>query len=180
MESNIENSPSFKIELPKVGEELALAKMHIQSWKESYVGEESGLTDEMVDEMRGEMLINTDYRRKVIAEALANPEKVIYRVVRNGSGEIVGFMHGIKHETYNELDAIYLLNEAKGMGIGPKLIEEFLSWSDHEKYSRLEAFRFNDSAISFYERYGFKKTDTEIALYKGMLPVIEMVRPVQE
>ncbi|MEZ4195251.1 MAG: GNAT family N-acetyltransferase [Candidatus Paceibacterota bacterium] len=180
MENYAEKAPVFRIELPTEGEELALATMHIQAWKETYVVPESGLTNEMVDEMKGSMLTNTDFRKKIIQEALSNPENVLYRVVKNENGDIVGFLHGSKQESHNELEAIYLLNEAKGSGTGSKLMEEFLAWSDKNKYSRLEAFGFNSSAIGFYEKYGFKKTDTEIEPYKGTLPVIEMVRPAED
>ena len=51
MEGHIEKPPAFIIEVPKVGDEIGLAPMHIQAWKETYVTPISGLTDEMVDEM---------------------------------------------------------------------------------------------------------------------------------
>lgn len=175
--SSVETEPTFKIELPKVGDELALAPMHIKAWKETYVVPESGLTEEKVDELLQHLLTNTDFRKNTINEALTNPDKVLYRVVKNNNGDVVGFLHGSKHEDYSELDAIYLLNEAKGSGVGGKLMEEFLAWADKDKPSRLEAFTFNSSAIGFYSRYGFQKTDSEMPLFRGM-PVIEMVRPV--
>jgi ribosomal protein S18 acetylase RimI-like enzyme len=180
MENYAEKEPVFKIELPKEGDELALAKMHIQAWKETYVVPESGLTEEKVDELLGHMLTNTDFRKKTISEALNNSERVLFRVVKNENGDVVGFLNASKHENHNELDAIYLLNEAKGSGTGGKLMEEFLAWADKNKYSRLEAFGFNSSAIGFYQKYGFNKTDTEIELHKEMLPVIEMVRPAED
>ena len=175
---SVETEPTFKIELPKVGDELALAPMHIQAWKETYVLQESGLTEEKVDELLKHLLINTDFRKNTISEALANPEKVLYRVVKNKDGNIVGFLHGSKHEDYTELDAVYLLNEAKASGVGGKHMETFLSWADKDKPARLEAFAFNTSAIGFYTKYGFEKTDAEMPLFKGM-PVIEMVRPAE-
>lgn len=179
MENYSEKEPSFKIELPTEGDEVALAPMHIQAWKDAYIVPESGLTEEKIDELLQHLLTNTEFRRNTINEALANPDKVLYRVVKNEAGEIVGFLHGTKHEDHNELDAIYLLNEAKGTGTGGKLMEEFLSWIDKDKIARLEAFAFNESAIQFYERYGFEKTDAEMDLFKEM-SVIEMVRRTEE
>jgi ribosomal protein S18 acetylase RimI-like enzyme len=178
MESNLEKIPEFKIESPQLGDELGLAPMHIQAWKESYVVPESGLTEESIDTMLAHLLKDTTYRRNTISEALENPGATLYRVVKNGSGEIVGFLHGSKNDTFNELDAIYLLNQVKGTGVGGKLMEEFLDWADSEKPCRLEAFSFNDSAIGFYVRYGFHKTDTVLPFFRG-LPVTEMIRPVE-
>ncbi len=180
MEGFIEKQPTFKIEAPSVGDENGLAPMHIQAWKETYVTPESGLTVEMVDEMLGRMLTNTDFRKNTIIESLENPDKVLYRVVRNSKDEIVGFMHGSKNEEFNELEAIYLLDEVKGLGVGGKLMEEFLSWTDKNKPSHLEVFSFNDGAIGFYTKYGFAKTDKPIQIWKEKLPFMEMVRPADE
>lgn len=111
-------------------------------------------------------------------ESLKNPDIVLYRVVKNNNGDIVGFVHGSKNDNYNELDGVYLLDEVKGSGVGGKLMEEFLSWSDNTKPSHLDVFSFNDKAIGFYNKYGFVKTDKPTQLYKGRLPYIEMIRPV--
>jgi ribosomal protein S18 acetylase RimI-like enzyme len=178
MERNFEKEPAFKIENPHEGDELSLAPMHIKAWKESYVVPKSGLTEESIDKMLAHLLEDTSYRRNTISESLTNPDTVLYRVVKNSEGEIVGFLHGSKDEKFNELDAIYLLNEAKGAGVGARLMEDFLNWSDSEKPCRLEAFSFNDSAIGFYVRYGFEKTDAVLPLFRGLL-VVEMIRPVE-
>lgn len=177
MEGAIEKEPLFKIESPVVGDELELAPVHIQAWKEAYITPESGLTAEKIDELLAHLLTDTTFRRKTIEQALANPEFVLYRVVKNGEGSIVGFLHGTKFEEYTELDAIYLLNEAKGSGTGGRLMELFLDWADKDLPCRLEVFAFNDTAIGFYRNYGFEKTETEMPLYKGFLPVDEMIRP---
>ena len=72
----------FSIEAPRVGDEIALAPMHLQAWKESYITPDSGLTSEKIDSMLGEMLADIDFRKNTIAESLSNPDKVLYRVVK--------------------------------------------------------------------------------------------------
>lgn len=180
MESHIEKPPIFKIELPKDGDEIELAEMHIQAWKESYIVPGSGLDEEKIDELLGHLLTDTDFRKRTIEASLEDPGNVLYRVVRSMSEEIVGFLHGSKKGDHNELEAIYLLNEAKGSGTGGHLMEEFLSWADKGKPSRLEVFAFNDAVIGFYEKFGFAKTDNELEMYKGFLPVTEMIRDAGE
>lgn len=175
----MEQGPIFKIEEPHVGDENALAPMHIQSWKETYVTPDSGLTEPMVDEMIGHMLTNTNFRKNTIIEALAHPDLVLYRVVKNSEDKIVGFLHASKAEDFNELEGIYLLDEAKGSGTGKKLMEEFLAWIDKSKPCRLEIFSFNNRAFEFYTKYGFVKTDKPAQIYKGKLPFVEMVRPAE-
>jgi len=176
MERYFEKHPTFSIEAPKLGDEILLAPMHIQSWKETYVSPQSGLTEEMVDELLGHMLTDTEFRKNTILESIQNPDKVLYRVVKNKAGDIVGFMHGSKDETGNKLEGLYLLDEVKGSGIGGLLMDEFLQWIDPNKITQLEVFDFNDRAISFYTKYGFVKTDEPIQFWKDRLPFFKMER----
>ncbi len=104
MERYFEKQSICTIEAPAVGDEVLLAPMHIQSWKETYVTPQSGLTEDMVDELLGHMLTDTEFRKNTILESIQNPHKVLYRVVKNEAGDIVGFMHGSKNETGNKLE----------------------------------------------------------------------------
>lgn len=178
-ESPIEKQPTFTIEPPTLGDEGAIGAMHVRSWKESYVTPASGLTPETVDELIGHYATDIDFRKNTLTEALSSPEKVFYRVIKNKEHAVVGFFHGSKHETHTELDGVYLLNEVKGAGIGGDLMEAFLAWADKDKPCHLIVFSFNQRAIDFYHRYGFRKTDAPIQLYKDKLPYIEMERPAE-
>lgn len=180
MKNKANQQPKFKIELPRLGDEFALASMHIQAWKESYVTAESGLTESMVDEMMGYILTDTRIRTNSITESLTNPNKVLYRVVKNDKGSIVGFLHCSKNEKFNEIEAIYLLNEVKGSGIGGKLMREFLDWADKSKPCHLAVFSFNDKALGFYSKYGFVKIDKPLQFHEGKIPFVEMIRPVED
>lgn len=176
MERVDEKVASFTITPPQIGDELEIGPMHVRAWKESYVRPELGLTETSIDEMVGHMATDFSYRRNTLTDALANPEKILYRVVRNNEGQIVGFLHGKKHETYTMLEALYLLDEAKGEGLGDTLMQEFLKWADKALPCKLEVFSFNEKAIRFYTKYGFTRNDTKEQLYKDKVPFIEMER----
>ncbi len=171
--------PAFTIELPKEGDEREIGPMHVQSWKESYLNPELGLTEESIDDMVGYLATDLEYRKNTIIEALAHPDKVLYRVVKNNNNKIVGFLHCIKNEEFNEFGGIYLLDEAKGSGIGGRLMDEFLAWADKDKPSQLDVFSFNDRAIGYYAKYGFVKTDKPVQFYQDKLPYIEMIRSAE-
>ncbi len=178
-EFQIEKQPVFTIEPPKMGDELAIGPMHVQSWKESYITPESGLTEELIEELVGHYATDFNYRKNTLTEALAHPDKIFYRVVKNNDGKVVGFFHGSKNDSYNELEGVYLLDEVKGTGIGGALMEAFLAWIDTDKPCQLSAFSFNDKALGFYDKYGFVKTDAPVQFYKDKLPYIAMVRPAE-
>jgi len=180
IEKSVEREAMFKIETPQIGDELAIGPMHVQAWKESYITQESGVTKEVVDALIGHLATQTEFRKGTLMEAIANPDKVLYRVIKNSDGMIVGFFHCEKTEIANKVEGVYILNEAKGAGVGTKLMEEFFQWSDKDKPTHLEVFSFNKTAIDFYKKFGFKEVEGSEKLYKDTLPFIEMVRPAEE
>lgn len=72
------------------------------------------------------------------------------------------------------LGPMYLLNEAQGRGIGDRMMREFLTWAG-DAPMRLWVTDYNERAIRFYQRYGFKAAG-ERELWRGNLPNIRMVR----
>jgi len=172
---------TFLIDLPKDGDEVGIGLTHKQAWLETYLSPENGITKDVINNLVGFVVGEGGdaYRRNVFNESRITPEKILYRVVKNNNGKVVGFMHCSKEETHNELGAIYLLNEAKGFGVGGELMEEFLDWADKRKPCQLEVFALNEKALGFYNKYGFLKTDKPAEKFKGKLDVITMARPAE-
>lgn len=103
MENNIEKF-SFLIKSPNDGDEVGVGLAHKQAWVETYLNPEQGITEEVINNLIGHVAEEegNEYRRNIFAELRKVPEKILYRVVKNNSGKIVGFMHCTKDETYNE------------------------------------------------------------------------------
>lgn len=180
MDPKMEQEPAFSIEPPQLSDAEKIGPMHIKAWKESYLSPELGVTEEWIDEVIGHLAVDFTHRRNTIREALEDPDRVLYKVVKNPNGEVVGFLHGTKGQEFNELEGIYILNEAKKTGTGGRLMTEFLDWSDKEKPCHLAVFSFNEDALGFYRRYGFVQTDKPEGLHRDKMPFIEMVRPAEE
>lgn len=176
----VEKQATLRIEPPRMGDERAIGPMHVQAWKESYLNTEIGITEKVINELIGHVATDTDYRKNTLTEALAHPDKVLYRVVKNDKDKIVGFFHCTKTETFNELEGIYLLNEAKNSGIGSQLMNEFFAWADADKPFHLEAISYNDIALNFYKKFGFTEIDGSTQLYKDKVPFIEMTREAEK
>ncbi len=178
----MEKEPKFTIDNPQEGDDVAVGIMHLRSWKETYINPAKGVTEEVIDELRGNAATEEGnvFRRNTFEKAAKHPDKILYRVVHDRDGKVLGFLHGSKQDEYTELEGLYLLNQAKSLGIGGKLMEEFLAWADKDKPCYLQVFLANQHAQGFYERYGFKKTDKPLQLFKDKLEYIEMVRPAEE
>lgn len=163
---------------PQSGDEVAIGPMHLRSWHETYTSDEFGIDHEFIDEHHGRVATEegSEFRRKRIAEAKASPNKIMYKVVKDESGKVVGFFIAEKTKEYNELQAIYLLDAAKGSGVADELMTMFFDWFDPGKPTRLEAAAYNQRALKFYEKYGFEKTNKKLPLHYGKMPSLEMMR----
>jgi L-amino acid N-acyltransferase YncA len=99
---------------------LAIAHVHVDSWRTTYKGLISA-----------EFLANLSYKRReqVWAKTLSdsNADSFIY-IAANEAGQIKGFVSAGPERTgetdyHSEVYAIYLLQQSQGQGIGRKLIQ---------------------------------------------------------
>jgi len=180
MENQMEKN-KFAITPPKEGDDVLVGLAHKQAWLETYFDPDNGITENEIENLIGHVAEESgaEYRRNVFKEAELNPDKILYKVIRSDDGRVVGFMHCFKDEKYNQLGGLYILNEVKGQGVGDRLMQEFLDWSDKSKPCHLGVFATNERAIRFYEKYGFQKIDPAEPLYKETIPHIEMLKPVE-
>ncbi|MBL1415988.1 MAG: GNAT family N-acetyltransferase [Moritella sp.] len=64
-----------------------------------------------------------------------------------------------------ELRKLFLLPESRGLGLGKKLTEDCLKYAQHKGYTKcyLDTLKSMQSAISLYEKLGFKHLDKSLA-----------------
>jgi putative acetyltransferase len=64
-----------------------------------------------------------------------------------------------------ELRKLFLLPESRGLGLGKKLTEDCLKYAQHKGYTKcyLDTLKSMKSAISLYEKLGFKHLDKSLA-----------------
>lgn len=74
---------------------------------------------------------------------------VTLRCVKNDSGSILGFV-GI-HDA--KIEMLFILNEARGQGVGKVLLEFAI---EHLGATKVDVNEQNPQAVGFYEHMGFK------------------------
>ena len=107
-------------------------------------------------------------------------EKDFHYIVAEEAGKIIGLvtwlMHGLPKHGLFELDRICILSEARGKGVGRKLVDKLIDnaskWYDKkgEKIRKLYLLTHEDNknAHSFYEKVGFShETTLKDHYYKG-------------
>jgi GNAT superfamily N-acetyltransferase len=103
-----------------------------------------------------------------------DPERDRVWIVED-EGRIVGFlllMH--RGEKTCQLRYYLLLSPYRGMGIGKKLMEEYMQWMDEKGYDHSYLWTTNElpAAASLYTRYGFTLSEEKPSDAFGK-PVIE-------
>lgn len=169
------------IEIKNVEKEDARGILDVQyrTWLSTYPNEKVGITTEDIkDRFEPRFSEEGILKREKGIENLAPNEK--YLVAKDGD-KIVGMCFAKIHDTKNQLQAIYILPEYQGQGLGYKLWNEVLDFFDMTKDIYVEVADYNEKAISFYKKLGFAETgrrfsDENFKMKSGaLLPEMELV-----
>lgn len=139
----------LKIRKANIDDAASIAKVHVDSWKSTYVG------------ILPEAFLQTlTYEPKRWQE---NIRKQTIYIAEDQSGHIVGFAIGGKERTGNyseyegELYAIYLLEEHQGNRIGKRLFQTVVNQLHQERInSMVVCVLAENKAAYFYEAMGGK------------------------
>ncbi len=131
--------------------------VHYKSWHETYTG-----------------LVDMGYLEKLTLEkCTAIAHRWLDNIIVAKDGEkVVGFVaYGAYRDdafpAYGEVFAIYVLAEYHGRRIGYELMNAALEKLSAYKKIAVWVLKGNDSAICFYERYGFRFDGTEAEVMLG-------------
>ncbi|MFE7429725.1 MULTISPECIES: GNAT family N-acetyltransferase [unclassified Streptomyces] len=162
------------IEFPHANDAASLGPLLLKIWLQTYPNEAVGIDETWIRQHRGASATAEGIAqwREFIGAAKQRPDLLFCRVVRC-KAEIVGFLCGRRDEVVT-LGPMYLLNEAQGQGVGGRMMSEFLTWAESSPI-RLWVTEYNERAVRFYERYGFKATG-EREIWRGKLPNVRMTR----
>ena len=175
------NQP-LSVEPAKPTDAETIFNVHRLTWLATYPNEEAGITEEdirvKVEGQNGELIPQKIERwRKGIENK--NSERGIF-VVRSESS-IIGFVAPTVRYGQRRVGAIYVLPEMQGKGVGGKLLDKAIEWHGRDDDIFVHVASYNQNAIDFYKRNGFKQTDKKVTDEAAQLgngkeiPEIEMV-----
>lgn len=155
-------------------EALEIGEIFFKTWLATYPNEKYGITvDDIEDRWKD--------RKKADGSRIRNMQDNEILLTAKGDSKIVGVCRVIKHKEKNQLQAIYVLPEYQGKGIGKMFWEEARKFFDQTKDTYVEVAIYNTNAIEFYKKLGFVDTgrrmkDERFKMKSGaMIPEMEMI-----
>ena len=175
----MQNEDLFKIEDAKPEDVRAIRTIVRDAWVELYPNEKYGITREDLSAIDWFNPEGMEKRRKEIIEDNGDAH---FFVLKDSEDKIVGFGKVEKSAEFGEIDAMYVLPEHKGKGLGKKLMQKAFEWLGNKQDIILKVVAYNSRAIEFYRKFGFKETGKDVS-YRGTklpsgkeIPRIEMVK----
>jgi ribosomal protein S18 acetylase RimI-like enzyme len=89
--------------------------------------------------------------------------------------QIIGFLVGVNREQSVQLRYFIFLPEYRGIGLGKKLMDQFIAYMNELGYKKAYLWTTNEqqAAISLYTRYGFRLTEEKVS-HAFDKPLIEL------
>lgn len=155
-----------------------------ETWLNTYPNKELGITVDDIEENFKNAY--TEETLNTFADKIKNLPPHVKFLVAVDQKKVIGLCRVSIKEEYNQLNAIYILPEYQGNGIGNKLWEECVKYLNKDKKTIVQVATYNSNAIKFYEKLGFKdngKRFTEerhrMSISKVLMPEMEMVKDVK-
>ena len=172
-----ESALQFTIREVTVADTEALRRIHADSWRATYPNDEHGVSQAWVEgHVTAWLTPDALERSRSIVEEAINDRDGFYRLAER-DGEVMGFVRATtRDDGTKELKAIYVRPDMFGSGIGGQLMSQAMAWIGKESDAVLEVVSYNQRAIRFYEKFGFKKVAGSECMYRDKMPVITMMR----
>jgi ribosomal protein S18 acetylase RimI-like enzyme len=143
-----------KIVKAEIEDAEGIQEVQYKTWLATYPNEELGITIEDIEDRFKDRLLGKLKKRR---EEILHPISGVMFVAKENN-KVVGFCKTGEIENKNELQAIYVLTEYQGRGIGKMLWDEAKNYLDINRDTVVHVATYNENAIYFYQRLGFKDT----------------------
>ena len=169
---------AFNIRRAQPDDVLDMHEIFLVSWLATYANEEYDITVKDINYKFEQALLPEKLAARKLR--LAEPKDGELILVGEVDGRIVGVCVGARNFDYNQLQAIYVLPEFQGRGLGRLMFNEVAQIFDKKKKIIVRVASYNDKAIGFYQRLGFVSTgkmfmDDKHKLRNGsVIPELEM------
>lgn len=150
----MENKIEISVATPE--DVRGMQEVFYKTWLATYPNEEAGITVDDIEDRYKDAF--TDEALSKRAERIANPPEGESLFFAKDGDKVIGLCRIVKSDQCNRLQAIYVLPEYQGRGIGRRLWEEAQKVFDADKDIVVDVATYNKNAIDFYKKLGFEET----------------------
>lgn len=173
-----ESIENVEIGSPQREDMKGVQEVFYKTWLATYPNEELGITVEDIEErFKGKSTEGFFQKRW---ERLQNDTDT-HMLCAKDNGQVIGVAVAVRQPDTNQLQAIYLLPEYQGKGIGKLLWDAAQQYFNPTYDTIVHVAPYNTPAINFYKKLGFKETgrvweDEKFRMKSGaIIPNMEMV-----
>jgi len=170
-----ETQPQYVIEPLTIKTSDEATRMRLQSWLDTYVNDDVGVTREWI-EARNRTQLSPEKQAEREARMLDNPSSAGW-VARDGSGDVIGVASPYRDEAGGQhLGSLYVDMQWHGTGVASALMQKIIDWADTSRPIELGVVAYNERAKAFYRKWGFEEVPDSETLFDDKIPEIKMVR----
>ncbi len=170
--------PQFTIEDMSLADIEEATAMRLESWLDTYVSDEHGVTREWIEE-RNQVQLSDEKVASRRDRFLDGKKKGTFAawIARDENGSIIGSTtpfvdkDGIQH-----VGSLYVDKNWHGKGIASQLMQKVIGWFDPAKPIELGVVSYNERAKAFYRKWGFEEIPGSETLFDGHIPEVMMIR----
>ncbi len=160
------NVVEVSIETATEADALGILRVQRAVWLTTYPSEEYSISVEDIVQRDFMSLDKIERLKKRLTE---DREEYRFWVAKDTAGEVVGYCLANKDVKNYKINALGVLQNYQGKGLGKKLMGEALNWLGSKKQVILDVAKYNENAICFYKSLGFQFT-------RESTPIEELVK----
>ncbi len=155
------------------------------TWLATYPNEALGITRGEIEKRFDDSSPAAQKRMEERKEAM-NKDPNMHTWVAKDGDQIIGFCSSKIEEQNGRIQALYLLPEYQGKGLGGRLMQTGLDWVEEDKDVIVDVASYNDHAIAFYKSFGFVESGKPVAvpvtplLSGASIPETELIKKAKE
>jgi ribosomal protein S18 acetylase RimI-like enzyme len=159
---------------------VGIQEVFYKTWLDTYPNEEVGITIDDIEDRYKDTFTQEVLNKR--AEQIANPPEGHTLLIAKEDKKVIGLCRIIKSKEQNRLQAIYVLPEYQGKGIGKQLWNEALNFFEKKNAIVVAVASYNKNAINFYKKLGFedsgkRREDEKFRMKSGaLIPEMEMIK----
>lgn len=135
----------------------AIARIQHESWLATYPNDAAEISKQDLEHHLEDVESRTQRWKGRLGPKEKGTDDILATFVLNVGDRVAGFCRVVRGKHYGHVDALYLDPAYTEKGIGGMIFQRALAWLGNDEPIDLEVASYNDRAIRFYERYGFRK-----------------------